>query len=151
MRQRPTPEPRTAFAHFCPISTRWMDNDAYLHVNNVAYYSFFDTAVNEYLIRGGVLDIRRSTVTGLVAHSECNYFSPVAFPEAIEVGLRVGRLGRSSVTYELGVFREGSDSAAAQGRFVHVYVDRETSRPVTIPDDMRSLLERLIMPGGDTA
>jgi len=151
MSQRPTPEPRTAFAHFCPISTRWMDNDAYLHVNNVAYYSFFDTAVNEYLIRGGVLDIRRSTVTGLVAHSECNYFSPVAFPEAIEVGLRVGRLGRSSVTYELGVFREGSDSAAAQGRFVHVYVDRETSRPVIIPDDMRSLLERLIMPGGDTA
>jgi acyl-CoA thioester hydrolase len=122
-----------------------MDNDAYLHVNNVAYYSFFDTAVNEYLIRGGVLDIRRSTVTGLVAHSECNYFSPVAFPEAIEVGLRVGRLGNSSVTYELAVFGSDSGTASAQGRFVHVYVDRETSRPVTIPDGMRALLERLII------
>ena len=86
MTERPTPLLRDDFAHFCPISTRWMDNDAYLHVNNVAYYSFFDTAVNEYLIRGGVLDIRRSTVTGLVAQSECTYFSPIAFPEAIEVG-----------------------------------------------------------------
>ena len=144
MSQRPTAEHRDSFVHFCPITTRWMDNDAYLHVNNVAYYSFFDTAVNDYLIQGGVLDIRRSTVTGLVAHSECNYFSPVAFPEAIEVGLRVARLGSSSVTYELGVFRKGSDTAAAQGRFVHVYVDRETSRPVAIPDNMRALLEPLV-------
>jgi len=145
MSNRPIPEHRDAFAHFCPITTRWMDNDAYLHVNNVAYYSFFDTAVNEYLIRGGVLDIRRSTVTGLVAHSECNYFSPVAFPEAIEVGLRVGRLGNSSVTYELAVFGSYTETASAQGRFVHVYVDRETSRPVSIPDGMRCLLERLII------
>lgn len=146
MSQRPAPEHRDAFVHFCPISTRWMDNDAYLHVNNVAYYSFFDTAVNDYLIQGGVLDIRRSTVTGLVAHSECSYFSPVTFPEAIDVGLRVARLGRSSVTYELGVFQKESDTAAAQGRFVHVYVDRETSRPVSIPDNMRALLEPLVMP-----
>ncbi|SEM35286.1 acyl-CoA thioester hydrolase [Roseovarius azorensis] len=145
MIQRPTPKKRNEFNNFCPITTRWMDNDAYLHVNNVAYYSFFDTAVNEYLIQGGVLDIRRSTVTGLVAHSECSYFSPVAFPEAIQVGLRVARLGKSSVTYELGVFRDDAESASAQGRFVHVYVDRQTSRPVVIPDDMRSLLERLII------
>ncbi|HKL56739.1 MAG: acyl-CoA thioesterase [Roseovarius sp.] len=143
MTERPTPLHRDDFAHFCPISTRWMDNDAYLHVNNVAYYSFFDTAVNEYLIRGGVLDIRRSTVTGLVAQSECTYFSPIAFPEAIEVGLRIARLGRSSVTYELAVFRTESESAAAQGRFVHVYVDRETSRPVALPEQMRALLAPL--------
>lgn len=149
MSQRPTPLKRKDFNHFCPITTRWMDNDAYLHVNNVAYYSFFDTAVNEYLIQGGVLDIRRSTVTGLVAHSECSYFSPVAFPEAIQVGLRVARLGKSSVTYELGVFREDEDSASAQGRFVHVYVNRQTSRPVDIPDDMRRLLERLIIDSGE--
>ncbi|WP_417728282.1 acyl-CoA thioesterase [Roseovarius sp.] len=146
MSNRPIPLPRAAFAHFCQISTRWMDNDAYLHVNNVAYYSFFDTAVNEYLIRGGVLDIRRSTVTGLVAHSECHYFSPIAFPEAIEVGLRVARLGNSSVTYELAIFQTGADLAAAQGRFVHVYVDRETSRPVVIPEAMRALLTPLVMP-----
>jgi acyl-CoA thioester hydrolase len=147
MSQRPVPENRSAFPHFCPITTRWMDNDAYLHVNNVAYYSFFDTAVNDYLIQGGVLDLRRSTVTGLVAHSECNYFAPVTFPEAIEVGLRVARLGGSSVTYQLGIFCEWSDQAVAQGQFVHVYVDRETARPVRIPDDMRALLGQLVMPG----
>jgi acyl-CoA thioester hydrolase len=113
----------------------------------VAYYSFFDTAVNDYLIQGGVLDLRRSTVTGLVAHSECNYFAPVTFPEAIEVGLRVARLGGSSVTYQLGIFCEWSDQAVAQGQFVHVYVDRETARPVRIPDDMRALLGQLVMPG----
>ncbi len=145
MSERPTPEPRSAFAHFCPISTRWMDNDAYLHVNNVAYYSFFDTAVNEYLILGGVLDIRQSPVTGLVAHSQCHYFSPLAFPEKIEVGLRVARLGTSSVTYELGVFRAGDDLAAAQGQFVHVFVDRLTSRPVPLPDPMRALLKPLVI------
>lgn len=146
MSNRPTPDPRSAFPHFCPITTRWMDNDAYLHVNNVAYYSFFDTAVNDYLIQGGVLDLRKSTVTGLVAHSECNYFSPVAFPEALEVGLRVGRLGRSSVTYELAVFRAGDTLASAQGRFVHVYVDRQTSRPVAIPEKMRAVLAPLVVP-----
>ena len=149
MSHRPLPHPRASYAHFCPISTRWMDNDAYLHVNNVAYYSFFDTAVNEYLIRGGVLDIRRSTVTGLVAHSECHYFSPIAFPEAIEVGLRVARLGTSSVTYELAIFQSGAELAAAQGRFVHVYVDRETSRPVPIPANMRALLDPLVVPNAD--
>lgn len=147
MSQRPVPEHRSSFPHFCPITTRWMDNDAYLHVNNVAYYSFFDTAVNEYLIRGGVLDLRRSTVTGLVAHSECSYFAPIAFPESIEVGLRVARLGRSSVTYELGIFRETGDTAVAQGQFVHVYVDRETSRPVNIPETMNALLQRLVVTG----
>lgn len=146
MSERPTPEPRSAFAHFCPINTRWMDNDAYQHVNNVAYYSFFDTAVNEYLILGGALDIRQSTVTGLVVHSQCHYFSPLAFPEKIDVGLRVARLGSSSVTYELGVFREGGDLAAAQGQFVHVYVDRLTSRPVPLPAPMRALLAPLVIP-----
>ena len=147
MSQRPIPQKRADFPHFCPITTRWMDNDIYRHVNNVAYYSFFDTAVNDYLIQTGVLDIHRSTVTGLVAHSECDYFTPIAFPEAIEVGLRVTRLGRSSVTYALGVFRKNTDAAVAQGRFVHVYVDRESVRPVSIPDDMRTALSRLVMPG----
>ena len=147
MSTRPTPKTRGAFGHFTRITTRWNDNDAYRHINNVSYYAFFDTALNEFLILGGVLDIEDSAVTGLIVHSQCDYFSPLTFPERIDVGLAVGALGSSSVTYELAAFREGGEHAAAQGKMVHVYVDRETGRPVELPQDMRRHLAGL---GKDT-
>lgn len=128
---------------FVPITTRWMDNDVYGHVNNVTYYSFFDTAVNRCLIDMGTLDIEHSDVIGLVAETSCTYFASLAFPDEIEVGFRVARLGTSSVRYELGVFRLGESSPAAQGYFVHVYVDRDTRRPAPIPDELRAKLARL--------
>ena len=131
---------RTQFKHFLPITTRWMDNDAYGHVNNVVYYSWFDTVVNEFLIGHGVLDIEKSPVIGLVIETQCNYFASVAFPEPIVAGLAVSKLGNSSVRYELGIFKGDEQLASAQGHFVHVYVDREDRRPATIPDPMRNLL-----------
>jgi acyl-CoA thioester hydrolase len=120
-----------------------MDNDVYGHVNNVVYYSYFDTVVNEYLIRTGVLDYERGAIIGLVAETHCNYFAPLAFPDRVEAGLRVTRLGASSVRYEVGLFREGEEQAAAQGHFVHVYVDRVTRRPVSLPEGLRAALEPL--------
>jgi acyl-CoA thioester hydrolase len=120
-----------------------MDNDVYAHVNNVVYYSWFDTAVNAMLIAEGLLAIGESPVVSLVAETGCTYFESVSFPETVEVGLAVDRLGTSSVTYRLAVFREGSGDAAAQGHFVHVCVDRATQRPVPMPDDMRRTLETL--------
>ena len=120
-----------------------MDNDAYGHVNNVVYYSWFDTAVNQFLISSGVLDIERSPVIGLVIETQCNYFASVAFPEPVTAGIRVTRLGNSSVRYEVGIFRDNEESAAAQGHFVHVYVDRETRRPSTLPEAMRALLQTI--------
>lgn len=120
-----------------------MDNDAYGHVNNVVYYSWFDTVVNEYLIRYGVLDIAASPIVGLVVETRCSYFSELAFPQAVTAGLRVGHLGTSSVRYEIGIFSEGADLASAQGHFVHVYVDRATRRPVPLPASLREALERL--------
>lgn len=144
MSPRPTPKTRDAFAVFCRISTRWEDNDAYRHVNNVTYLSFFDTAVNEHLINGGVLDIENSDVIGLVARTSCDYFAAVSFPDKIDVGLAVSRLGASSVTYELAVFRENESHAAAQGQFVHVYVDRKTNRPVEMPAPLRAHLSGLL-------
>lgn len=140
---RPQPLPRSAFALFRPMPTRWMDNDVYGHVNNVVYYSYFDTAVNAFLVENGLLDITGSDVVGLVAETGCSYFSSVAFPDALETGLAVTRLGRSSVTYRVGVFREGAARAAAQGHFVHVYVARETGRPAAIPDPVRARLAGL--------
>jgi len=131
---------RAQFKHFLPITTRWMDNDAYGHVNNVVYYSWFDTVVNEFLIGHGVLDIEKSPVIGLVIETQCNYFASVAFPEPIVAGLAVSKLGNSSVRYELGIFKGDEQRASAQGHFVHVYVDREDRRPATIPDPMRNLL-----------
>jgi acyl-CoA thioester hydrolase len=125
---------RADFLHFHAIQTRWMDNDSYGHVNNVTYYSYFDTAVNHYLIKQGALDLASSQVIGLVVETQCRYFSPIAFPDLIEVGVRVGSIGTSSVRYELGIFREGEDSASAQGHFVHVYVDRASNRPVPLPE-----------------
>jgi acyl-CoA thioester hydrolase len=140
---KPTPDLRTRYKAFRTISTRWMDNDAYGHVNNVVYYSWFDTTVNAHLIEQGVLDVLQSDTIGLVVETQCNYFAPLAFPQPVEAGLRVARLGGSSVRYEVGLFAEGSDSAAAQGHFVHVYVDRETRRPVAVPAALRKVLEAL--------
>lgn len=135
--------PRAAFPHFCQIATRWMDNDIYGHVNNVVYYSYFDTAVNQFLIERGVLDIHKGEVVGFVVDSGCSYFSPIAFPDVVHVGVRVARLGNSSVRYELGVYRNDEQQAAATGHFVHVYVDRASNRPVPIPGKVRDVLAGL--------
>ena len=137
------PKERSDYRHFCDISTRWMDNDVYGHVNNVVYYSWFDTAVNEFLVKNDVLDIEHSPVIGLVIETHCNYFSSVAFPDRIQAGIAVGHLGNSSVRYEVGIFREDENLAAAQGHFVHVYVDRATRRPTQIPEEMRRLLQSI--------
>ena len=136
-------EPRSAYKAFRSIGTRWMDNDAYGHVNNVVYYSWFDTAVNAYLIEHGVLDIHHGDAIGLVVETQCNYFSPLAFPQTVEAGLRVARLGSSSVRYEVALFAQDQDLCAARGHFVHVYVDRVSRRPVSLPDPLKQLLETL--------
>ena len=138
---REAPETRGEYRHFLEIPTRWMDNDVYGHVNNVVYYSYFDTVVNEYLIRSGVLDIQRSPVIGLVVETQCRFFKPLTFPDTANAGLRVARLGRSSVRYEIGLFRNDDDTAAAQGHFFHVYVERESRKATTLPPEMRSALE----------
>jgi acyl-CoA thioester hydrolase len=137
------PDQRDRYRHFQPITTRWMDNDAYGHVNNVVYYSWFDTVVNAYLIGSGVLEIETSPVIGLVVETHCNYFSPLAFPQTVIGALRVGRIGTSSVRYEIGLFADGADLASAQGHFVHVYVDRAARRAVPITDALRAVLERI--------
>jgi acyl-CoA thioester hydrolase len=129
---------------FRPIGTRWADNDVYGHVNNVVYYSWFDTAVNAYLIERGALDIHAGAVIGLVIETQCNYFAPLAFPQTVEAGLRVAHLGNSSVRYEVGLFAQGQETAAACGHFVHVYVDRETRRPVPLPAPLKKTLETLL-------
>jgi acyl-CoA thioester hydrolase len=128
--RRPAAASRSAYRHFEPITTRWMDNDAYGHINNVVYYSYFDSVVNRYLIEAGALDLERSEVIGLVVETHCNYFASLAFPQRIEAGVAVSRIGTSSVRYEIGLFAESSPLAAACGHFVHVYVDRATRRPV---------------------
>ncbi|MEO1015877.1 MAG: thioesterase family protein [Pseudomonadota bacterium] len=140
------PQPTTTradYPHFRTIHTRWMDNDVYGHVNNVVYYSYFDTAVNAYLIEAGVLDIHEGETIGLVVETTCRYFAPLAFPQAIEAGVRAGRIGNSSVTYEIGLFAEGADTPAAEGRFTHVYVDRATRRPTPLPEAFRAAVEAL--------
>ena len=137
------PEPRSAYKAFRTIGTRWMDNDAYGHVNNVVYYSWFDTVVNAYLIEHGVLDIHHGQAIGLVVETQCHYFSPLAFPQTVEAGLRVARLGHSSVRYEVALFAQDQDLCAARGHFVHVYVDRVSRRPVSLADPLKQLLETL--------
>ncbi len=136
---------REDYRHFRPIQTRWMDNDVYGHVNNVNYYSYFDTAVNGYLIEEGVLDMHDGAVIGLVVETHCNYRQSLAFPEPVEAGLRVARVGSSSVRYEIGLFKEGHAEPAAQGHFVHVYVDRENRRPTPLPDDLRTVVNKLLV------
>jgi acyl-CoA thioester hydrolase len=140
---RPEPSLRAAYPHFQRITTRWMDNDVYRHVNNVVYYSYFDTVVNQYLIESGVLDLESSNVIGLVVETQCNYFSPISFPDTVDAGLRVAKLGGSSVRYEVGLFRNDAPQASAQGHFVHVYVDRATNRPTALPAPLRAALERI--------
>jgi acyl-CoA thioester hydrolase len=141
---RPTPDSRTAYRHFQTIATRWMDNDVYGHVNNVVYYSYFDTVVNQYLIEQRVLDIEKSKVIGLVVETQCHYFAPLTFPDLVHAGLRVAKLGNSSVRYEIGLFRNEEQTASAQGHFVHVYVDRVWRRSTVVPADMRAALEKLL-------
>ena len=131
------------YPHRQPITTRWMDNDAYGHVNNVVYFAYFDTVVNTYLIGRGALDIQASRVIGLVVETGCQYLAPLTYPEQVTAGLRVAHVGRSSVRYEIALFGEGSQVAAAQGHFVHVYVDRDTRRPVDLPAALRLALEPL--------
>lgn len=143
MNARFAPAFRRAYPHFVTIPTRWMDNDAYGHVNNVVYYSYFDTAVNKQLIEAGHLDIRSGGCIGLVVESACQFHKALSFPETIDAGLRVAQLGRSSVGYEIGLFRTGDDDAAATGRFVHVWVDRATRRPVVVPEAIRAALAPL--------
>ena len=135
---------RSDYMHFYPITTRWLDNDAYGHVNNTLYYNWFDTIVNALLIEHGALDVERSPVIGLVIETGCQYFAPIAFPQRVTAGLRVASLGKSSIRYEIGIFREDEPNASAQGFLVHVTVDRVTRRPVEIPDAMRTLLTPLI-------
>ena len=143
MSSKPQPEPRAAYRIFRDITTRWEDNDAYGHVNNVVYYSWFDSVVNAHLIEQGALDIHRSPVIGLVIETQCNYFGPIEFPQAVEGGLRVAHIGRSSVRYEVGIFVKGQATTAARGHFVHVYVDRASRRPAELPERLRSVLEAL--------
>jgi acyl-CoA thioester hydrolase len=140
---KPGREHRDAYRAWCDITTRWMDNDVYAHVNNVVYYSWFDTAVNGHLIEQGVLDYAAGQTVGLVVETGCRYFAPIAFPDRVRAGLRVAHLGHSSVRYEVELFRNDDDAAAAQGHFVHVYVDRATRRPVPLPDALRAVLQRL--------
>ncbi|MFT3821712.1 MAG: thioesterase family protein [Rubrivivax sp.] len=143
---RPQAQGRERYARFSEIGTRWMDNDAYGHLNNVVYYSFFDTAVNRWLIDRGALDVERGAVIGLVVETRCNYFAPLAFPQPVEAGLRVAHVGGSSVRYEVGLFGQGQPLTAAAGHFVHVYVDRATRRPVPLPPALLAALQPLRLP-----
>lgn len=140
---RPTPSTRTAYRAFRTIATRWMDNDIYGHMNNVVHYSLFDTAVNGWLIENGVLDIHAGDQIGLVVETGCRYFSELAFPDIVTAGLRVARLGNSSVRYEIGLFRNDEDLTAAEGFFVHVYVDKETRRPRPLNERLRQTLQEI--------
>ena len=140
MSERPIAEPRHAYPFFTRITTRWTDNDLYGHLNNVVYYSFFDTAVNSYLIDRGALDIHGGGVIGLVVETRCNFFAPLQYPQAVEAGVRVGHVGSSSVRYEIGLFEDAAPTSAASGYFVHVYVDRTNRRPVTLPQELLAAL-----------
>jgi acyl-CoA thioester hydrolase len=135
--------PRSRYRRFVPLATRWTDNDAYGHLNNVVYLSLFDSAVNAELVAAGVLDIEKGAVIGLVVETGCHFFSSVAFPQALEAGLAVARIGRTSVCYEIGIFAAGTAETAAHGRFVHVYVDRQTRRPVPLPERLLAFAKAL--------
>lgn len=142
------PEPsekRADYRHFLPIPTRWIDNDNYTHVNNAVYYTFFDTIVNEYLIREGGLDPAGGAVIGLAVETFCRFHKPISFPEVVEAAMRVGKLGNSSARYEIALFKAGEDDPAAAGYFVHVFVERESRRPAPIPDGIRAALAALVV------
>jgi acyl-CoA thioester hydrolase len=140
---RPTPAQRSRYRRFVPLTTRWMDNDAYGHLNNVVYLSLFDSAVNSALIEAGVLDIRQGDVLGVVAETHCNYFSSLAFPQPVEAGLAIAHIGRSSLCFDIGIFAAGGAETAARGHFVHVYVDRRSRRPVPLPDRLLAFAKEL--------
>jgi acyl-CoA thioester hydrolase len=140
---RPAPLPRSHYRRFVPLTTRWMDNDAYGHLNNVVYLSLFDSAVNSALIAAGALDVEKSEVIGLVVETHCNFFASLAFPEPVEAGLAISRIGSSSLRYEIGIFAVGAAESAARGHFVHVYVDRQTRRPVPLPARLLAFAKEL--------
>lgn len=144
MTDKAIPAKRDAYKHYTSIATRWGDNDSYSHVNNVVYYSFFDTAVNRHLMENGALDLNKSEIIGLVIETKCRFFSSMSFPDMVTAGLKVVHLGNSSVRYEIALFRNEDEIASAVGEFVHVYVNRESGRPVSIPQHVRSLLETLV-------
>lgn len=137
---RPTPDSLEDYKHFLKIQTRWADNDVYGHVNNAVYYFYFDTVVNAYLIRKDVLDIATGDTIGLVVKTNCDYFAPMSFPDVVNAGLRVSHIGKSSVTYDVGLFRNDETTSSAQGQFTHVYVERETRRPVAISEERKGVL-----------
>lgn len=143
VRQMTHRETRDGYRHFLPLQTRWADNDSYGHVNNVVYYGYFDTIVNEYLIASGVLDIHAGAVIGLVVETGCKYYAPLEFPQRLDGALRVARIGNSSVRYEIAIFSAGEEKAAADGHFIHVYVDRATRRPVALPPALRAALGKI--------
>lgn len=140
-------ETRDAYRHFTAIQTRWMDNDVYGHVNNVVYYSYFDTAVNKWLIEKGLLDPATSPLIGLVAATSCHYFRPISFPDVVDAGLRLSHLGRSSVRYEIGLFAKGVEAIAAAGQFTHVYVNRQSMAPTPVTHAMHAALRELAVHG----
>lgn len=148
---RPAPPPRSAYVHLVPMETRWMDNDLYGHVNNVVYYSLFDSLINRYLIKEGGLDIQRGDVLGYMVHTSCTFAGAVAFPDQLEGGLRVGHLGTSSVRYEAAIFRVGDEHARAFGELTHVFVQRDDQRPTPIPPRLRAALELLRARSSDRA
>ena len=148
MSDRREPDTRGDYHHFMTMTTRWMDNDVYGHVNNVTYYSYFDTAANDYLINAGGLDYRAGEVIAYVVASRCEYKQAVAFPDSLDIGVRVNRIGNSSVEYGIGIFRSNEPGVAAFGTFTHVFVSRATERPVAIPQDIREALQRLAESGG---
>ena len=143
MTSRPTVAPRSRYRRFIPLSTRWRDNDAYGHLNNIVYLSLFDTAVNSMLVDAGLLDIADGEVIGLVVESHCNFFAPLAFPQPVEAGLAVSHVGSSSLRYEIGIFAAGAAETAAHGYLVHVYVDRRSRRPVPLPAGLLALAKEL--------
>ena len=143
MTDRLRPDTRADYRRFVPLTTRWLDNDAYGHLNNAVHHLLFDSAVNALLIGAGALDVQRGETVGFVAENGCSYFAPLAFPQALEAGVRVGAVGTSSVRYEIGLFAAGADRPAARGHFVHVYVDRASSRPVPLPEAVHRLAETL--------
>lgn len=143
IRPRPQPHHRTSYRTFRTIPTRWADNDMYGHVNNVVYYGWFDTVVNAELIERGALDIVAGQIVGFVVETQCNYFSPLAFPQTVEAGIRIAHAGHSSVRYEIALFAQGAKTAAAQGHFVHVYVDRTTHKPMALSDALRHAVDEL--------
>ncbi len=140
-------ETRDRYPYFMSVQTRWSDNDIYGHVNNVTYYSYFDTVVNCFLIDEGGLDIQKDSIIGVAVETMCNFRKTIAYPEPIEAGLRVGKLGHSSVRFEIGIFRKDDEEAAASGHFIHVFVDRASNAPVPVPDAIRAALERIRVTG----